>query len=62
MCEYAVPDRNNPMLFKCVPLNKPCTLCFMGNMNQYNEAKMVSESMHYRCKKEQASERSDCET
>lgn len=35
-------DPNSP-LFMCAPLNKLCTMCFMGNMNQYNECKKLED-------------------
>lgn len=47
MCNFAIKDNNNPMLFACYPLNKPCTMCFMGNMNQYYECEKVEANKHY---------------
>lgn len=50
MCEYAViRDGQLPL---CEPLNKLCTLCFMGNMNQYNECQRVLTERQYTPKKE----------
>lgn len=49
MCEYAIYDKNNPMLITCAPLNKLCTMCFVGNMNQYYECKQI-EKIHTMCR------------
>ena len=39
MCEYAKVDVIGGKLPLCEPLNKPCTLCFLGNWNNYYECK-----------------------
>ena len=50
MCEFAkVVAGQLPV---CEPLNKLCTMCFMGNLNQYNEAQKVVASRQYTVKKE----------
>ena len=51
MCEFAVHDKPYPGMITCGPLNKLCTLCFMGNFNQYEQCCELTENQqhgHYR--------------
>lgn len=43
-CEYMKVGQGLPV---CEPLNKLCTLCFLGNQNQYEEAKRITASSNY---------------
>ena len=47
MCEFAIHDKPYPGMIMCGPLNKLCTMCFMGNFNQYEECCEVIENQHY---------------
>lgn len=47
MCPYAICDKPYSPLITCVPLNKLCTMCFLGNFNQYKECEKLEESNHY---------------
>lgn len=47
MCEYAKLDAIGGKLPLCVPLNKPCTLCFLGNGNQYEECRKKEQEKKY---------------
>lgn len=46
MCEFAIHNMPSAGLIMCGPLNKLCTMCFMGNLNQYNECCKVVENQH----------------
>lgn len=56
MCEFAIHDKPCTGLITCGPLNKLCTICFMGNLNQYEECLKVKESQHYKFKRGKATE------
>lgn len=43
MCEFAIHDKPCTGLITCGPLNKLCTMCFMGNLNQYKECCRLEE-------------------
>ena len=47
MCEFAIHDKPANGLITCGPLNKLCTMCFMGNMNQYRQCCKVVENQYY---------------
>lgn len=48
MCPYAIHDKPNPPLITCGPLNKLCTMCFMGNFNQYKECERLERAGLYK--------------
>lgn len=47
MCEFAIHDKPNAGLIMCGPLNKLCTMCFMGNLNQYIECCKITNAQYY---------------
>ena len=51
MCPYAIHDKPNPPLITCGPLNKLCTMCFMGNWNQYNECVRLEKPVYIRLRR-----------